>query len=476
MGKLLNYLGESKILKRIADVLNVKDVKVNNVSVVDNNGDANITIPSQVQSDWDQTDNTQPDYIKNKPSTPAAQVQSDWDQDDTSEPDYIKNKPTIPDELADLQDDSTHRVVTDTQISGWDAKADMSDIPTDFVPKSTGGTFDANVNIITKHTQTTNVNSVISLGNNIPLGTEGTSRGILQLWSNTGKWVNFIPDLNPANVSLSLPMITGTLALTSDSVINILGAKNILPYPPATKSGNTVRGITFSYGHEGYITLNGTANASQQPYFQYSNNTTKSVILESGQRYTLSVDGLDNRIWGIVYFKNLDGTSASISTNAIYEDGTTRNNSSSDYVSLNYSSNLHTSVSFTITTPGTYVAQVDLRVSAGSGTYTNAQARLMFSVGTNPDSIWRPYAETNKQLTDNKMSWKNNSILGSKNLVAYPYVNASGHNPRGSIVFTYNEEGYISVNGTNTTQNSADFTFYNPYTSDFLLESGKNIF
>ena len=119
------------------------------------------------------------------------------------------------------------------------------------------------------------------------------------------------------------------------------------------------------------------------------------------------------------------------------------------------------------------MAQVDLRVSAGSGTYTNAQARLMFSVGTNPDSIWRPYAETNKQLTDNKMSWKNNSILGSKNLVAYPYVNASGHNPRGSIVFTYNEEGYISVNGTNTTQNSADFTFYNAYTSDFLLESGK---
>jgi len=64
-----------------------------------------------VQSDWDQTDDTQDDYIKNKPnlaqvatsgsyndlsdkpSIPAAQVQSDWAQTNTSAVDYIKNKP-----------------------------------------------------------------------------------------------------------------------------------------------------------------------------------------------------------------------------------------------------------------------------------------------------------------------------------------------------------------------------------------------
>ena len=72
---------------------------------------------AQVQSDWNQTDNTQPDYIKNKPDLnqyatdtevseaivtaieavtsiiPVAQVQSDWTEDDTSEPSYIQNKP-----------------------------------------------------------------------------------------------------------------------------------------------------------------------------------------------------------------------------------------------------------------------------------------------------------------------------------------------------------------------------------------------
>ena len=55
------------------------------------------TIPdAQVQSEWNQTDSTKPDYIKNKPAEPAAQVQSDWNQSDVSKPDYIKNKPTIP--------------------------------------------------------------------------------------------------------------------------------------------------------------------------------------------------------------------------------------------------------------------------------------------------------------------------------------------------------------------------------------------
>lgn len=49
-----------------------------------------------VQSDWNEADNTKPDFIKNKPTIPAAQIQSDWNQSDDSAKDYIKNKPTIP--------------------------------------------------------------------------------------------------------------------------------------------------------------------------------------------------------------------------------------------------------------------------------------------------------------------------------------------------------------------------------------------
>lgn len=49
-----------------------------------------------VQSDWNQADNTADDYIKNKPAIPAAQIQANWGQTDNTKLDYILNKPTIP--------------------------------------------------------------------------------------------------------------------------------------------------------------------------------------------------------------------------------------------------------------------------------------------------------------------------------------------------------------------------------------------
>lgn len=49
---------------------------------------------SSVQSDWNQTDTTASDYIKNKP-TISEQVQADWNQTNATAKDYIKNKPTI---------------------------------------------------------------------------------------------------------------------------------------------------------------------------------------------------------------------------------------------------------------------------------------------------------------------------------------------------------------------------------------------
>lgn len=52
------------------------------------------TIPEQVQSNWTQSDSTKADYIKNKPTIPAAQVNADWNATDGVA--KILNKPTIP--------------------------------------------------------------------------------------------------------------------------------------------------------------------------------------------------------------------------------------------------------------------------------------------------------------------------------------------------------------------------------------------
>ena len=78
---------------------------INNQSLL---GSGNITIEggSSVQSDWEQDDDSEPDYIKNKPTIPDAQIQSDWNQATTTAKDYIKNKPTIPANVSDLNNDS----------------------------------------------------------------------------------------------------------------------------------------------------------------------------------------------------------------------------------------------------------------------------------------------------------------------------------------------------------------------------------
>ncbi|MBQ1570461.1 MAG: hypothetical protein IIZ78_04995, partial [Clostridiales bacterium] len=90
------------------------------------------TIPAaQVQSDWNQTDSSEVDYIKNKPVIPAAQ-QSDWDQTDSSAIDFIKNKPTLATVATsgDYDDLTNKPIIPAAQQSDW-AQTDSSAI--DFI-------------------------------------------------------------------------------------------------------------------------------------------------------------------------------------------------------------------------------------------------------------------------------------------------------------------------------------------------------
>ena len=64
-------------------------------------------------------------------------VQSDWSQSDNTADDFIKNKPSIPTALSDLTEDTTHRVVTDTEKSTWNGKSDFSGSYNDLTDKPT---------------------------------------------------------------------------------------------------------------------------------------------------------------------------------------------------------------------------------------------------------------------------------------------------------------------------------------------------
>ena len=168
---LINYQGDSKLLKRICQLLKVTDVQdgeghslvgSDGIAVVTGGGGGSSTLAGL--SDVDTTGSSAGDVLSldgtsgkwegktlasvalsgsyndlsNKPTIPAAQVNSDWNA--SSGVAQILNKPTIPDELADLSDDSTHRLVTDTEKTAWSAKVD--DNPT-FSEASTRANIDS---------------------------------------------------------------------------------------------------------------------------------------------------------------------------------------------------------------------------------------------------------------------------------------------------------------------------------------------
>ena len=88
-----------------------------------------------VQSDWNQTDTSAGDYIKNKPAIPAAQVQSDWGQSDNEQVDFIKNKPSIP----EIDDTLTQQgEAADAKATG-DALADLDEAKADIIISSASG-------------------------------------------------------------------------------------------------------------------------------------------------------------------------------------------------------------------------------------------------------------------------------------------------------------------------------------------------
>ena len=84
-----------------------------------------------VQSDWSQTDDTADDFIKNKPTIPAAQVQADWSESDDTAVDFIKNKPNLATVATSgsYEDLSNKPTIPAAQVnSDWDASSGVTQI------------------------------------------------------------------------------------------------------------------------------------------------------------------------------------------------------------------------------------------------------------------------------------------------------------------------------------------------------------
>lgn len=140
------------------------------------------TIPApQIQSDWNETDNTKADFIKNKPSIPAAQVNSDWNA--TSGVAKILNKPNLAavatsGAYSDLSGTPTIPTVNNSTIT---IKKNGTTVDSFTLNQSTGK--DIDISIPTKTSDLTNDSGYITnsaLSSYLPLS-GGTLTGNLKI-------------------------------------------------------------------------------------------------------------------------------------------------------------------------------------------------------------------------------------------------------------------------------------------------------
>lgn len=102
-----------------------------------------------VQADWNQTDNTQDDFIKNKPSV-YTQAQTDSLLAINSTDDRNRSNHTGTQAASTIVQDASNRFVSDTEKATWNGKADKTDI-------NKRNTFDVWVNSVNgDNTYTTN--------------------------------------------------------------------------------------------------------------------------------------------------------------------------------------------------------------------------------------------------------------------------------------------------------------------------------
>lgn len=201
--------------------------------------------------------------LTDKPTIPDAQIQSDWNQADDTKKDYIKNKPTIPDELADLTDDATHRLVTDTDKAKWNAYENFA-----FVQ----GTSSA-------------------AGN-------GDSGSYLST-----KWEGVVPGTTTLTngMKIAYRIATNTGVSTAGAVLSIDGGTT---YKPVVFNVNSVITTRYSVGSTLLLTYNSTQTA-----VGYLTSNTKSTITGCWQIMDYSASNTDTKVRQYQSGANAAGTS-----------------------------------------------------------------------------------------------------------------------------------------------------------------------
>lgn len=285
-----------------------------------------------------------------------------------------------------------------------------------------------------------------------PINVNGT-----ELLGNNSTAVNFIDGTNTTVVgSGSDIQINATDAV--DWVSNgILGAKNLNATPYYHSSGRVQNYVTWTVNDDGSITANGTASGGNSAFSCHTRTKTNAncLILPNG-KYIFSgcPSGGSTSKYALLVERTYNGTAESLGIDT--GDGVEITLNGDDYSN------------------DEVVVQIICRVYNGFQA-SNLTFYPMIRLANDTDATWKPYAETNKELTDNKVSWVDNGLIGAKNLNSYPYY----HDSRtiNSVVWTVNADGSVTANGKATGGNSS-FACHSRmvgYANSLILPNGDYI-
>lgn len=160
---------------------------------------------------------------------------------------------------------------------------------------------------------------------------------------------------------------------TISDLVNVYGAKNLIPYPYYRGNSYTTNGITFTVNADGSITANGTATATA--FYALFYNASSIDWLSTSTDYILSME--------------LDGTgSASIFVSI----------ASSDIAAVRSASSGYHEKSFTTPSSNAARGEVSLYISSGT-TCSDLVIKPMIRLAVIEDDTYEPYAMTNQELT-----------------------------------------------------------------------------
>lgn len=210
---------------------------------------------------------------------------------------------------------------------------------------------------------------------------------------------------------------------TISDLVNVYGAKNLIPYPYYHTSGRVNRGVTFTYSDDGIIYLNGTPDGNGQPFLNLTSSRQSSqMTIRSGTEYILSCESDSNYGFSALYFMNEDLSEKSVQYTYEYDDGTTGTDTQV-YVSLLRSGVYHKWVKFNLMEDVSHY-QIDARYTANTSiTADNVYEKIMLRMASIEDDTYEPYAMTNQELTKNVQDIEND-ISETQDIISDAWSNS----------------------------------------------------